>query len=421
MFLGSLIVKSINKSAKLIETLGLGFFVGHGLYSLMLFLLLYFGLKPNIASSVFAIFLLITVSILSYLLSKSKTNHINTKFYLKNKLGKTKPLLYLILLVIALSLVSNIYWPPFDWDSVALYDMRALKIIEIGSLDAIKGEYYYLTYPFFTTMSHLSAYVMGAKNPSCLYTIYLSLYLSCLFCVYKLKSLFPLVLIVLNTLIFQHSTMAYTNLPYTIYFTLSVAYLYKWLKTKTISYLYLSSLLLPLSYWTRSFEPFWILPILCVLYMSIRNRQIYPFITYTLPLFVVMYFWKKYLILSGIPTGGALTEYGGLFSKLNYSSIALSDSVKYIVENLLFPNFLLIIIYIASTIIKLLKNKNLNIIDYFIFGIVAICFAGAYLYRLNGIYDDWIQLGESYKRISMIFVPLFSIQIYINIFKSTHE
>jgi hypothetical protein len=84
-------------------------------------------------------------------------------------------------------------------------------------------------------------------------------------------SLIGTVLLASNPLILEHSTMAYTNLSYTIFLTLGLIYLVDWYRVRSVSTILLGSLLVVSSTWVRLTEPFWIIPLLILVSIVILS------------------------------------------------------------------------------------------------------------------------------------------------------
>ncbi len=172
------------------------------------------------------------------------------------------------------SLLQNYFWPVTDWDALALYDFRARVVAETGSFaDGIQLGYFF-QYPPFTSLLHTSLYVVGFERAKIWYSL---LYISLIGVFYALLrkhtsqslSLLGAVVLAVNPLILEHATMAYTNLSHTLFLSLGVLYILDWFRHRAVSTLLLGSVLVMGSTWVRMSEPFWIIPLLLLVFIII--------------------------------------------------------------------------------------------------------------------------------------------------------
>src|SRR5690606_36372601 len=106
--------------------------------------------------------------------------------------------------------------------ALALYDYRAkVKAVE-GSMQQGPSLGYFFQYPPYTSLLHVFSYIFSIDRPKIIYSC---LYLSFLITFFALLrrsntssiALTGTLLLAIDTFVFRHSTMAYTNLPYVIF------------------------------------------------------------------------------------------------------------------------------------------------------------------------------------------------------------
>src|SRR5260221_4851896 len=127
--LGYLVIKLINFQMSLIEGLGLGYLIGIGIYTYSLFLLNLLGIPYSlIASNVALLSLLGMIITITYFLGKRSLFYqmLNTKFTFPHFTLAEWIMIILIVAPLLSSLITNLYWPVKDWDSLVLYDFRAI-------------------------------------------------------------------------------------------------------------------------------------------------------------------------------------------------------------------------------------------------------------------------------------------------------
>jgi len=132
-----------------------------------------------------------------------------------------------------LSFTLTIYYPVYVWDALALYDFRAKIIAQTGFFVQVAGNFtYFAQYPLLTSLTHTIIYLFGGNNPQFTYSIYYVSFAVIFFSLInkesgRLIALIASLFLVTSPEIFQHSIIAYTNLPYTILYVVGVLYLYK--------------------------------------------------------------------------------------------------------------------------------------------------------------------------------------------------
>jgi hypothetical protein len=318
--------------------------------------------------------------------------------------------------------VVNSFWPISDWDALALYDFRAkVFLIDTNLIHAALNNWYFIQYPLLTSLAHLFVYQVGLGNPKFIYSLfYLSFvvifYYSLRRRVSENKAILFTIILSLVPEILSHATMAYTNLPYTVYLCSGIFYLYNWIKNEERSSLVLSAILVGLSSWVRIAELFWLAPLLIVLMISIKNRKWEEFIRY--PVIILFFYlpWKIFMnYINRATVSVASTVGSSYFSILKESTLERVFVVtKYMYKNvfstwgLIFPIFLLVIIKTAIN-----WRKSSNIFLYITLFLFAFLFAGTFIFSIT--YLGWQDIPDSIRRMSIFLLPLiiFSISLQI--------
>src|SRR5205085_9805358 len=78
-----------------------------------------------------------------------------------------------VVLVLWLSaLAISLYWPIWVWDALAMFDYRGRVIAITGSLDFLRHEAYWGTFPLLTSLAHALVYRLGGTTPQLIYPLY---------------------------------------------------------------------------------------------------------------------------------------------------------------------------------------------------------------------------------------------------------
>jgi hypothetical protein len=408
-----------------LERMGTSFLLGFGIFTLLMFCYSTFGVKITLQSTLIVLVICIGFLFTISKLFKRKMS-INLLGFVKSFSNLSKMEKIIVLALIALgtgSLIISTYFPVYIWDALALYDFRAKVIAEQGFYTQIvKNFWYFDGYPLFTSLSHTLVYIFKSTNPQFLYSL---MYLSFIFIFYsnlrefadrKISLIASLILATTPT-IFDHSTFAYTNLPYTIFLATGSIYLFTWLiKKKPIGYLVLAGVFTGLSTWTRSAEPFWMVNIFMLVFFSI-----YRFKKYLLPTFIyIICFlfirepWKlvnyyQYIDTGAVKTSPVVSEVGAYATTLfetTYNQVRISEVAIFIYKNVIVSWLPLIILFLFCIFINFknfLKKANtlflVIIILYF-----ALLLYGTYIFSFNN--STWSAIPDSARRMAMFFMPL---------------
>ena len=417
-----------------IERIGVSFLLGVGVFTFLMFCYSTLGVKITLISTLAA---LILFNFLGYLLVRI----LHRKIYLKvgvrdviNKMSRLEKIFVGVISTLGIaSLVFTVYYPVNIWDALALYDFRAKVIFDTGYFTQIAGNFYYFVqYPLFTSLSHTFVYIFGVKNPQFIYSF---LYLSFLFAFYgALMDFVPRKIALVSTallastpVVFEHSTFAYTNLPYAIFISLGTIYLYIWIaKGRKIGYLILSALMMGLSTWTRASEPFWAVGFFAVIVYSIyrfvkyRDSILSP-IWYFLTFFPIKEIWAKiyFELLNGPSSTVSLlsaeiaSHKNALFNvALNFEK--LTEVFIFIWQFVVVTWYPISILFVLSLALNL-KNiirKSSTMFLVFILLHFALLIYGTYIFSSNAY---WNSIPDSARRLAMFFLPLMLFYIGLSI------
>ena len=409
---GFFVTLRLRKNAGPLERVGLSYLLGIGLYTFIVFLYSIVGIKIDLFSVV------VSLALLIFITKKEFKNRIRIKslFRTFSKTSRTeKWMVGLISLLLMVSFISTLYWPVNEWDALALYDFRAKIIFQTGYFKQVVENYsYFAHYPLLTSLSHTLVYLFGRSNPQFVYSLF---YMSFIFVFYgtlrkyntRKGSLIITLMLASIPTIFVHSTVSYTNLPYTVYFVTGCIYLYIFLLEGKTQTAFLSGLLIGLSTWTRDVEPFWMSAVVILIIYALIKKKVKPLILFLIALFTIQQPWKMYL--SSLYGKGRLVT-----SQVSQAAATMLNNIdikryfqiaKFLYEFAISSWGLLLILFILIFTIQVKKDKKHKSI--LLFSIILlnlfILYAGTYVFSLK--YPGWEKIPDSARRMTMFFPPLF--------------
>jgi hypothetical protein len=393
-----------------IEKLFLGFTLGMGEVSVMMF---FMGLLqiPLIAKNILIIILFLNFIML--FVSK------NRKITRGNKKNDRIPLNLTIFILVSL-ILSLIFWsfsqtiifPPWEWDTLALYDFRGKLFALTQSLatgylisQPTLTAYNYV-YPFSTSLMHTLFYIGGGNNPQFIYTLfYCSLIFLLYGCVRRRLDLIPSLVLTLflasTPEILSPSVIAYPNIPYALFFGFSTIYFWEYMEFKKSGYLFVSALLLGLSVWIRNTEPYWVVNVLFVLMYLIKEKRFRNLIVYFLIFFTLRQIWPIYqgYIFSHAP--------GITFNPPDPFTLDLRKipQVLLFVLNYFIKDWLLYLLVLFSSLFFFWKAIfKYWLILLWLSSYLLLSIAGTFFFAVS--FPWWNQVGGSAERVSVFFAPL---------------
>jgi hypothetical protein len=347
--------------------------------------------------------------------------------------------IFLIGFNIIINLSLNVYWPPTEFDSLAMYDFRGKVISKENSVKNIVGGYQG-SYPFFTSMFHGIAYEFGFSNPNFVYTIiFVCLIISFTSVVARMTNpslgYISGLLLTTTPILFDHASIAYTNMSFTAYFGLGLVYLAAFILRNNTHDSLVGSLLLGSSAWVRAATlPYVITIWLIVTTFSIKRKKKLTSPVFLIPIIYVLLdgLWRYYQ-LNIIKVSSY--DQRGLTAFLNMENVdmylyLLPETIKSLFNNILNPNISggvgylfmgAIVIYILKFIVskKLSINSSVGIILSLSMVINWIIVALS-IYSFSKEINLWRALvHDSMQRVYISFLPIFVFSIAMFIFEFT--
>lgn len=397
---GYLLTEYILRKESTVGLLGLSLPVGLGLLTLLIFYFSVIGFKIT-SGHVFLVSTSLLLILLIFKRSSKKTRVPAIKF---DKIDLL--LITIISAFLIISLVIAIYKPVSAWDALALYDFRAKVIAKEGFFIQIARDiYYFAHYPLLTSLGHTFVYLWGSSNPQFLYPLFFISMALVLFNSIKKEtstkvSLIAVLLFVTNPEYFYHSTIAYTNLPYAFFVVSGLIYFYRFLKTDKIGFLTVSSLLIGLSTWVRSGEPFWLVPLGFLLIYSLVKRNFKTITIYSIIFLAIQQPWRIY---QGMLFGSGYSTIGQINIAFQYT--IKTPDIKRLLEVVVFtwnnifakwgPVFYLFILSILLEAKALLKNGRYLLLLILIANYILLI-GGTYIFSQTFL--DWEKIPDSARR-----------------------
>jgi hypothetical protein len=423
MLVGILISIFIGVKNKL-EIIGLSYLLGSGFVTI-LFLILhwFFNFKLDQLNFLFSLGIgilgpLIILTYLNKIQFIKELFQFNLRHYFKKSSKIERSILAIILILVAYGFFENYFWPIIDWDALAFYDFRS-RVISLNKdmIEGIKLEYFF-QYPPYTSFLHVFGYIFGATRVKVAYSfISVSLILSFFNLVRRkqnrLISLFFTLILSSSPMIFEHSTMAYTNLSYTTFFSIGLIYLWFYNKKGIVKDLIVGSLLIGFSTWIRSTEPFWISGLILIIISIIKHKK-----NFIISLFSIIFLslpnklWRFFLVdlntvskIEIIDTQShaivAIKDFLSQNQSFLIMIIRTLEVFKYLLTTLA-PEFISLTILLILTFLNGIKNKYIEILT--LVSLFIIIYGGTLIFSFT--FETWDLIGGSIVRMSMIFIPL---------------
>ncbi len=394
---------------------GLSFLLGLGIFTLVMYISNLLGIKFTFINN---IILLLLVSLPLLVVARKNISRFFHDYFNSIKQTKInsfeKPIIVLVIFFVATSIISDLYWPVYSWDALALYDYRGISFSNTGFMSEAINSGYFWGYPLLTSLAHTIVYLSGDSNPHFIYTLF---YISLAVCFYgairrftsRGVSLIATLSLITIPDIFDHSLFAYTNLPYTAYFSIGVIYAFIWQKTKNTKYMLISALLIGLSTWVRSKETFWLLIVLAIFLESLFNKKIKDAIYFLLIFIPIQQMWKifqSFGVGSKYSTTSEISTYSMMFFNL-FDFNKWQMVITYLYKNILLPWGPSVIAFSVSFLMVVYTKKFKSYYFIFLVNIALILFVFVGTYFLSLTYPYWASIGGSATRMSMFFYPLF--------------
>ncbi len=382
----------------------------------------------NISYAYSSLEILIVVFVVTFfivILSRLGCDNLNWRY-------KVEKVDLLIIVFAFLILIRGFLLPMRGWDAFSLYDSRALMFLSGTKLSqmAVFSKYdefnqlYYFSYPPMTSVLHTVMYANGSTHVMLIYAAFYAVFMIFVYLflrTMKLNKVIKLLLFVisaLNPLIFQHTKLAYTNLPDLSFQFVALYYLIKFAKSKKRFHLIESALLLAFSNWTRSLEPFYIsffvaFALIVLMQKNTVMNKILQGIQYLFISMTTWIIWHFYIISTIGNLGATSPSILEIFSKV-YNSFLLSNllDVTFFIYSAYFPIVLYILMaFFIFTVFFFRKKKTIKIEEKIIMVVILTIetlVVGGTLY-FSTTFTWWNQIPDSLLRSNLLLIPLIGV------------
>lgn len=416
-FFGYLIMNLLVPEISIMEKTSLGFLIGLGIFTFTLFLAGWFFYIPFKIYPVMAIllWLILTASYLNVILKKIRNiKHdlriiINPREFLPSFSWFEKVIVWILVFIFGSVLISDLYWPIWIWDAIALYDYRAKQMVLfgkiVGAFTVNPG-----SYPLLTSMVHGVIYLFGGNNPQYIYFLF---FLALSLITYsflrrllkKSYALTSLLFIVIIPLFINQAQVTLPDLPQSAYLAPGFLYMILGLISDKKSYIVLSSVLFGLSGWVR-LEPFWIVGFFILFVFSLKRMWIILDGVFLLISYFFNHTWNLFtkLFASNV---AALSTHSSASTNFyaNYLNPDFwSTLIGFVFKNIILPVWPL---FLALIFLAILRRRNMA----YVAKLTSFSTLSVFIFFVMGIsvyiitFPDWQGLYSSLQRI-LIFLDI---------------
>jgi hypothetical protein len=325
-------------------------------------------------------------------------------------------LLSLILGLYVLNIILNLYYPPYLYDAVTNFDYKGRVFFYEHNIQGIE-DVFHASYPFFTSLGHTALYMLRLSNPSPYYSFVIGAYLLALFS-WSRKHM-SLVLSLANTLlvfstpiIFFHSHIGYSNMPYMAYLSLAILYLSDYINVPSLDNLKLVSLFLAIPVWIRpAHHPFFLFGFFIVIVRSWNTKKwhpLYPLLTYIFFALPWIYFQQRILNLPSYESSNLPKILPQLIPIFHNAP----DVFTLLINCVTSPTFVGTLPALLFTILPLQfitdRRKMITTLFWVTLGVLITWFLLSIVFRVEfDSYHDWlIIINDSMRRLFIAFIPL---------------
>ena len=397
-----------------IEKIALGYILGIGIFTFIWFLMNLISISYNLISG---FSLLIILNIIVLVVNKLKFGRWFRKIkfdfgYFKKLDTLEKIILGIIVFLYLSALIQNLYFPIRYWDSLVLYDFRAKLFAQSGFMNTAIAQGYFFGYPLLTSLAHTFVYVLGGNNPSFIYGLFYLSFIVLFSSNLKKLNLNRILVFILTLLVaisprlFDHTQWAYTNLPYTVYIVLGSIYLYLGVKNKYFGSFVLSAILIGLSTWTRSAEPFWLSCVGLAVVASVYLRKwLWPFV-YTGLVALIMIPWKAFESAFNMDTANVIGQVATTSSTVvqNIQLSILKPAFDFFTTNVIRMYLIYFVLLGIIILIKLITKSRKWFFTFLVIINLGLTFAGIMVFVKDvSFYQD---IPDSLARMVMFLPPM---------------
>ena len=419
------------------ERVSLALLVGFGLQTFAMFISYIFGLRFTLANTLLEVgaimFIGLSVIFIIRPLRKTFLSFINlrnifilSQTQIKNLFQSTltTKLIWLVLLGLVISsLIIGAYFPVYGWDSLVLYNFRAITFVTTGGMEDGIARGYFFGYPLMTSLAHTWMYFLKA-NPHLFYwAIYVGFLGVIYHCLRPFLSKFTLMLtlLIIATLpsVYTGSYFDYTNFPYNVFLVSGILYICRYLKDNQKSYLIIAALLTGLSTWVRQTEPFWVISLVSIIILlAVETRRKFMVSIFWILLALVLFFsiqqpWRIFEARY-IGAGRNITDQAGYaLSSIQAFNLGRVIDVIYITTEKTLPTwqpYLLIAFFVVLFLRKYINKAKVFL--YFVISNILLLYFGTYVFSLIWP-ESWKDIIGSQQRLSSFIVLLLIVFIAI--------
>ena len=388
-----------------LEQWSLAFLLGSGLLTFVWFALYLLNIPLGLTSLFVAAMILFVIGSIA----TSKVAWLD-RTNAPTKLSALDRILIIMLIVLVLCAVAvAIYQPVTSWDALTLYDFRGLVISQTHSLAEVETSTYYLSYPLMTSLVHAATYLTGDSHPQIFYAF---TYLALMGIIYGRMAdwtstryaLITTWLVASSQFIWEHATIAYTNLPYTAFLLAGFFY--------APASLLMSGVLLGLSTWVRISEPFWLVGILLIFYFGLAQKRWFQTIMGIIAAFSIRYTWVLYLHAAYARIQYVASPVTSVYNLALPAKVwsHWGPIISYIYNFIFTPYLsywlvsLFALLSLPLLISQLVKTKEILILQLSSWLISGMVIAGIAIF--STYYTSWYSIGGSATRMILFMTPL---------------
>lgn len=304
-----------------------------------------------------------------------------------------------------------------EWDSLTLYDFRAQRIVETGSIAQaaqIQGSYFY-SYPLFTSLFHAFMYLIGFNSPMLIYGLIFVSFITIFYHLLRSRvgeslALLGSLLLILAPHLFWHAQIAYTNLAYAAYLSLGALFLLNYHTNKNSLYAILGMFMTGVSVWVRSTEPFWLGNLILFLFATLTSFRLLDTLSGLLIFYPLEQLWKRYVTAMFHPLGSTLSQIQGSVQTVstavtspNYYQL-MTESLVFYASSVIRPYAPVLLLFFVSLVIQVTKRKFNFLLPALILFDLSIALVGTYTFAISQPY--WREIPGSLERMMMFISPL---------------
>lgn len=418
----------------MIEKIGVGILIILSLSSFLAFLGNVF-LGIPLTGSFFALLIVIFSSAFWFLFLR-KSLKPSRRDKVRSWLFELRPIEWLLLTIIAanfgVNILMNWYWPPNEFDALAMYDYRGRVFAREGEITGI-NDGYQASYPLFTSLLHTMLYTWSFENPKIIYSLVFVIFVLVFMSIInrytnRFSAFLAGTLLTTTPLLAQQAQFAYTNMPFATYLGLAMVFLASFIATERREDLIYSIFLLGASAWIRAATvPFVAMFLTVFILLGFKNRLAWKAIPFLLGWY--LFFEVPWRFFQTRVLQVAVYEQRGILAlkevDLGTLTGLLPEVLRSLNNNLL--SFQLIggmgVLFLLSIVFSLvflffgkkLERTFLSSLIITIAGILIWIFLAMSLFPFSDDYRLWtLLLTDSMSRLFIAFYPIMLFSIFVS-------